>query len=324
MIIVGDIIDEVKKVIGTCEDSVAFSVLNEAIELLANTGHWDPLVGRMDICTQGYEITLPDDIEVPLAINVGGHPAEYSNRWFEYHLNGPGTQCCGTPCVFTWMDQGDFPTFRDIHEASRLIAIGDVAEEAGANLRVYGYDECNKWIMEADCNGVLVDGFTVPILSFPTPAAQRVKRIVRVSKPVTRGFVKLSALEGRGVLLGYYRPGETNPSFRRIRVSGAGCERLSGSSCGCTTTWVRMEFRRKVFKVETLSDAIPLHSPTAIKMMVMAIEKYQKNLMEEYDVYFDRASAAIQREQKTRSGPNQIRIQFSPGVFDSQSFENLV
>lgn len=324
MIIVGDILDEVKEVIGTCEDSVAYAALNEAIELLANTGHWSPLVGFMDICTDGCEITLPDDVEAPLAINVGGHPSEYSNKWFEYHLNGPGSTCCSSPCGFGWVDKGTFPTFRDPHRASRLVAYPDVAEAAGANLRVYGYDECGKWIMETDCSGALVDGFTVPMLGFGVPSGQKIKRITRVSKPVTNGFVKLAALDGHGVLLGYYRPGETNPSFRRITVSGAGCHNLGSCGSGCTTTWVRMSFRRKVFKVENATDSIPLHSSTAIKMMVMAVTKYKKNLMEEYDAYFTRGQQALQREEKTQNGPNQIRIQFQPYVFDMANDRNMV
>lgn len=322
MIIVEDIIEQIRDVIGTCSDSVAYGILNEAIELLANTGHWSPLVGFMDICTQGCEITLPDDVEAPLAINVGGHPREYNNKWFEFHLNGPGSECCPSSCSFGWVDKGDFPTFRDPDEASRLVAYPDTTEAAGTNLRVYGYDECGKWIMETDCSGALVDGFTVPVLAFGVPSAQKIKRITRVSKPITNGFVKLVAVEGNGVLLGYYRPGETNPAFRRIKVSGAGCGPLC--STGCTTTWVRMSFRRKVFKVENGSDSIPLHSVTALKMAVMAVQKYKKDLWEEYDQYFERAKACLQREEKTQNGPNQIKIQFQPMVFDMANDRNMV
>lgn len=322
MIIAGDIIEQIRDVIGTCSDEVAYGILNEAVELLANTGHWSPLVGFMDICTQGCEITLPDDIEAPLAINVGGHPTEYANKWFEFHLNGPGSQCCNRPCSYSWVDKGDFPTFRDPHRACSLVAYPDTPEAADANFRVYGYDECGKWIMEQDCSGTLVDGFTVPILPFGVPTTQKVQRITRVSKPVTNGFVKLVGVLGNGVLLGYYRPGETNPQFRRIKVSGAGCQSLQ--SCACTTTWVRMSFRRKVFKIENKTDAIPLHSVTALKMAVMAVEKYKKNILEEYESYFKAASDCLQREEKTQAGPNQIRVQFQPLVFDMANDRNMV
>lgn len=322
MIIVSDILEQVRDVIGTCSDEVAFGILNEAVELMANTGHWSPLVGFMDICTQGPEITLRDDIECPLAINVGGHPSEYSNKWFEFHLNGPGSSCFGQACTFGWIDKGEFPTFRDPHRTCSLVAYPDAVEADGANLRVYGYDECGKWIMEADCSGALVDGFTVPILQFGVPSKQKIKTITRVSKPVTNGFVKLVAVDGNGVMLGYYRPGETNPSYRRIKVSGAGCNTLQ--NCVCTTTWVRMSFRRKYFKVENGTDAIPLHSVTAIKMAVMAVQKYKANLIDEYDSYFLRATQCLQREEKTQAGPNQIRIQFQPFVFDMARDRNMV
>lgn len=71
-----------------------------------------------------------------------------------------------------------------------------------------------------------------------------------------------------------------------------------------------MRARRKTFKVSQLSDAIPLHSVTALKMMAQAIKKYEADLLGEYANYFEAAKKALEREQKSRSGPNQIKIQF--------------
>lgn len=315
MLIVGDIFNEIQRVLGTCDEAETYAKINEAIEELANLGNWDPMVMYMDICTCDCEITLPDDVEVPLAINICGHPADFKNKWFEFHLNGPGTECCSCSCNFSWMDKGDFPTFRDPHSPSQIAAYPEGEEAMGANVRVYGFDETDKWIMTPDCNGVLKDGFDVPILfgigaGMTTP--QKVKRITRVSKPVTNSFIKLVALDPGsstgGTLLGLFRPYITEPSFRRIMVSGAGSGNLH--TFAHTKTWVRMRVRRKVFTVSTLQDPIPLHSVTALKMMAQAIKKYEADLLAEYAGYFSAAKAALEREQKSRSGPNQIKIQF--------------
>lgn len=329
MLIVSDIFDQIKKVIGTCTDAQVYSRINESIEELANLGNWDPMVMFMDICTQGCEITLPDDVEVPLAINVGGSPANFRNKWFEFHLNGPGSECCAGTCTYSWMDKGSFPTFRDPIQPSQIAAYPELDEGSGKSIRVYGYDQNDKWIMEADEFGVLQDGFLVPVLfgiGSGIPSSQKVKRITRVSKPVTNGFVRLVAIDpgecSGETLLGLFRPNFTEPSFRRIKISGGGVQIITSSTCSCTT-WVRMRVRRKVFKVSQPSDMIPLHSVTALKMMAKAIVKYEDDLLDEYVKYFNAARECLQREQKSISGPNQIKIQFQHS-FAGKPFENMV
>lgn len=314
MLTVQEVYPEIQRVLGNCDDVEFYSKTNEAIEELANIANWDPMVVYLDICTNACEITLPDDIEVPLAVNVGGSPMDFRNKWFEFHLNGPGTECCASGCSFAWTDKGNFPTFRDPIHASQVAAYPEDQEDVGANVRVYGYDDCNKWIMTADCNGVLQDGFDVPVLSGfgkGMTTDQKVKRITRVSKTVTSSFIKLVALDpgshSGGTLLGLFRPNMTEPSFRRIIVNGAG---TGGLNSGCCTSWVRMRARRKTFKVSQMSDMIPLHSVTALKMMAQAIKKYEADLLGEYANYFEAAKKALEREQKSRSGPNQIKIQF--------------
>lgn len=316
MIIVKDIWEEIQRVLGTCSEEETYAKINESIEELSNLGNWDPMVINLDICTQGCEITLPDDVEVPLAINVGGHPSDFRNKWFEFHLNGPGSECCPSACSFAWNDKGEFPTFRDPVKPSKIAAYPEGPEDPTANVRVYGYDDCGKWIMSADCNGVLQDGFDVAVIygfGSGMPTSQKVKRITRVSKSVTNSFVKLVALDpgnsSGGTLLGIFRPNMTEPSFRRITVSGNGTDRFGSDSCSCMT-WVRMKARRKTFKVDKFSDAIPLHSVTALKQMAMAIKKYEADLLTEYAGYMSAAKASLEREQKSRSGPNQIKIQF--------------
>lgn len=333
MILVGDILPAIKRVLGNCSDDVAFERMNEAVDLLKNTGLWDPLVGIMDICTQRLDITLPDDVEVPLAINVGGTPTNFQNKWFEFHLNGPGSECCGGGCTFAWQDKGSFPTFRDFRNFIQIQASSSYAEASDAVLRVFGYDSEQHWIMTPDSTGTLVDGFDVPINGML--ASPLLSRITRVMKPVTRGFVSLNAYEtanpactctcpvtAGAILIGYYRPSDTEPSFRRITLSGDSCSRLQ--ECCWTNSWVRMRFRRKVFIINSPEDLIPLNSSTAVKMAVMAVRKYEMDLPEEYDKYFGLAVQALQRDQKSRSGPNQIKIQMQRGAFMSHLGENMI
>lgn len=314
MIIVRDIYNDIQSVLGTCDEAITYNKINEAMEELANLGNWDPMVMFMDICTNCCEITLPDDVEVPLAINIGGHPSDFRNKWFEFHLNGPGSEDCGCSCAFAWNDKGTFPVFRDPAQPSTVAAYATGAEEAGANVRIYGFDHCDKWIMTPDCNNIMRDGFDAPIffgIGAGMTTGIKVKRITRVSKPVTNNYVNLVAIDPGNhhghTLLGVIRPNITEPAYRRITISG--------SACPPCYNWVRMRYRRKAFKVSEMSDAIPLHSVTALKMMCMALRKYENDLLEEYAKYFSAAREALQREQKSRSGPNQIKIQFQNGAY---------
>lgn len=332
VLIVSDVITQAKKVLGTCSDEQMYAYLNEAVKLLANLGNWDPLIGSMDICTQGCEITLPDDVEVPLAVNIGGSPADYRNKWFEFHLNGPGSECCPQVCSWSWTDKGTFPTFRDPLTASYIAAYPD-GPETVTTLRVYGFDQNNVWIMTENSMGVLEDGFDVPIiygLGSGTPSAVKVKRITRIQKPVTNNFLRVVALDdgssSGGTLLGYFKPSDTEPEFRRITVSGAGCNFITqccSTSGGATRTWVRMKFRKKVTLLSSPEDVIFLKSITAIKMALMAIKKYEADLIDQYATYKGYAKQALNEEQKATSGPNRMRIQFDAGVYGFRAGDQM-
>lgn len=330
MILVSDIWKELQRVLATCDESEVYSRLNEAVQILKNTGLWNPLIGRMDICTSGCEITLPDDVESPLAINLSGQPADFRNRWFEFHLNGPGSEgCCGT-LSYSWTDRGEFPTFRDPIKPSFLVAYPEADEGPNFSIRVYGYDQNNKWVMTPNpVTGTLEDGCDVPVvwgIGMGTLSTVAFKRITRVSKPVSVNFIRLVALDPGsstgGTLIGYYKPSEREPQYRRIKVSGIGCERLC--SCSCTQSWVRMQFRRKVFVINSQMDLIPLNSSTAIKMACMAIRKYESDLLEEYAKYMNAAEDALRLEQRANNGPNQIKIQMQRLGYAAKPGDNMI
>ncbi len=331
MLYVRDIWLPVQSVLGTCVESEIYAKLNEAVELLRTAGRWDPNEGTMDVCTQETELTLPMDVEMPLAINLGGTPADFRNKWFEFNQSGPGSEQCGGSLTFNWSDKGFFPTFRTPLYASTVAAVADSVTDVAAQIRIYGYDQNDKWIMTADSTGTLVDGFLLTCNGVPSTIV--VSRFVRVSKPLTHNFIRMTAYnshEPTGVLLGYYLPGELEPQYRRIRLSGAGCSRLcntgnSASSSTCSTsTWVRMRFRKKAGIINSQDDQIFLNSVTALKLACMAIKQYEANLLKEYADYMALAVDALQKTQKAISGPNQMKIQFQGMGYASNIGANMI
>src|SRR5438128_2452721 len=102
---VRDLLDDAKDILGTCDQATVFARLTDAIEVLANKGQWDPLLAYLSTnVTDNVLVTLPEQVEVPLRINIDGHPAFARDRLFEFTLNGPGS---GPLVSWTWADFGD-------------------------------------------------------------------------------------------------------------------------------------------------------------------------------------------------------------------------
>ena len=294
MFTVADIASDAKRILANCDDATLFNRLNYVVELLANESDWDPLVGVVDICTNPGEtcVTLPREVETLLAVNIGGRPAQARNRFFSFHLNGPGDDCRES-CSYTWDDKGDVPLFYDPPSPVQFIAFLENPNDTNAELWVYGYDEQNRWIRTEVC-GEMVDGCPVPAIygyAVPNPDQQVFSRIIRVRKSVTQGYIRLTSFDigvNTGVLLGDYAPDETEPSYRRIKLS---------RNCG----WVRVIFRRRVFKLKTMDDLIPLHSPFALLMALKATQKMEDDQIDEGEKYLARAIDFITKEQLSRN-----------------------
>jgi len=207
-------------------------------------------------------------------------------------LNGPGDDC-NERCDYSWDDKGDYPTIQDPVQPVQLIAFLENAGDTNIQLWVYGYDDQNRWI-RTEIDGVMHDGFPVPTVygyAVPDSNQQLVSRIVRVRKEHSKGYVRLTSFDigaTTGILIGDYAPDETEPSYRRIYLS---------RNCG----WVRIIYRRRVFKVSSMTDLIPLHSPFSILMALKAIVKMEDDQLDEGEKYLQRAIEFMTKEQLSRN-----------------------
>jgi hypothetical protein len=128
------------------------------------SGHWTHSTAEVDICT-GWDrctVTLPRGIEVPLAVNTDGSPLYFRNRLFQYHVNKGGVY---SAVPWAWDDRGFTATMMDIIQPSQLVAIAEVSNDAGKQLRVLGTNQWNATLRSQTPNGEGVDGLYVPIYS---------------------------------------------------------------------------------------------------------------------------------------------------------------
>jgi hypothetical protein len=313
MIVVSEIWPEVKKIMGSARDDVSYLRLTHAVELLANKGDWDPMIGFVDICTEGGTIvTLPREVETILGLNLGKTPALGRDRLYTFHLNGPGDDC---PLEDnSWQDLGDAPTYRELACPAKLVAMPTLEVDDGAELWVYGFDINYQVVRTEISPGVFVDGYQVPVIfDHPVPASDApvFRRITRVRKALTKGSIRLSSIDnstGTGTLIGIFEHDETEPIYRRIKLSRE-------------TDWVRICYRRRTYKISSQESMIPLHNAQAIIMMLRAL-KY-------YDDPPDFATATsceatalrwLEEEQYTRTPPVTHPIQVTgPTIADEAS-----
>ena len=266
MLIVSEVWEEAKEIFGHCDEPKLYRWISDAIELLANKGDIDMLVGYLDICTTGQCITLPREVETVLAVNIGGRPSLGHDELFSFHLNGPGD--FRTSCDFDWFNTGSFPTYRDLPCPARLITFLDSQEDEGKRLRVFGFDDQNRPLRTLE-GGVWTDGLLVPTIfgyALPSSDDPKVARITDIVKDPTAANMRLSSFDGSsatGTLLGIYEPEEVHPRYRRIRISRC-------------SDWVRICYRKRTVAVKTQTDRILLHSRPALILAMHALQKYRE------------------------------------------------
>ncbi len=261
--VVSAIIDEAKDVLGKCSLDYCFKRITDAVRLANNQGKFDISLAQMDICVCDGCVTLPYDVATVLAVNNGGFPTLLRDQWFQFHANGTGTTCY-IPWNYT-DEAGPVVTFKDPSAPVKLVAEVENALDSNKELRVFGWDENGKRIYTEGANGILEDGFLVPTVygfAVPNPSAPDIARIDRIQKALTNGFVRLIAVDSATLathtLVGYYQPWETDPRYRRVRVSNR--------------TWIRIKYRRKDLEVRSSSDWINIENREALLMLLKAVK----------------------------------------------------
>lgn len=235
-------------------------------------------VGNINLCVCDSCVTLPADVQTILEVNQGRLPMIIRSEWFEFSMNGTGTQDC-VPCGFVTV-AGSFSTIKDVVGPNKIIAEIESAADNQKEVRVFGWDENGKRIYTLGPDGVLQDGFLVPTVygyAPPNPDAPFISRIDRVRKEKTNGFVRLIGINStddtKRTLLGHYLPWEEEPKYQRIKVA---CK-----------TFLRIKYKRKDLAVRGIGDWINLENEEALMYFLKAV-KYGEQ--DDYDKS-DRAAA---------------------------------
>lgn len=311
----GEIIEASKSrdVLGISDRAAIIDYVQRCIELATWKANWDPYMGTMDVCSDGKGVvTLPAEVGTILACNVGGFPAQFRNSWFQYHINGPGTErgpgmgvpygTVGADSGYVWDDRGKSAVFQDLNGWSYLAAFVENPEDGMGNLAL----QVTGDTIDANYNEKTLT-VEVPLLNgyaATDSAATQFKSITRVSKPVTKGYIKLIAFPGQqqaqGRTVGYYAPGETLPQYRRIRVNAA-CK------------WVRIKYRRSEIRLQDDTDLVPFPSKQAMIFLLKSIRLFETNNLDIAQAYENKAVQLLLERTLIEDGPANFKLQVEPG-----------
>lgn len=301
-------------ILGISERSKIVDYIRRALDLAVYKGNLDPTLGKLDVCSDDCGVvTLPSFVGTVLQVNLGGHPTIFRSYWYEFHVNGFGSRC-GPKCGYTSDDMMWSPVIQDLKEWSVLAALCEDTIDGNGSLKLVVEGE----IMDA--NGNPKEALTIPasgpssagveitllngIASTDSSAPTHFRKITRVTKPVTRGYVKLIAFPMRQMALsvnvGYYAPNETNPRYRRIKV-GARCK------------WVRIIYRRTELPLVNDWDVLPIASYQAMLDLIKSIRLSDSNNPDAAEVYMNRAVRLMNEIQSVEAGSTYAPMQVEPG-----------
>ncbi len=325
IVLLGDIIEDTRSAsfLGISDRDVILGYIERALDLGIYEANYNPSIGTLDMNSDecGW-VTLPYFVGTCLAVNVGGQPSLFRNAWFEYSQNGPGSVPNGGNSWSstgwlgsgvsgqggnwngqTWDDREWSPTFQDLRGWSTLAAIAEKPAD-GAGDKVL--------IVEGETQDALGNPqfktVEIPLLTntATTDANSTLwRRITRVIKPVTAGYVKLLGVQpiqgSMASVLGYYAPHETTPRYRRIRVSRSCC-------------WVRVRYRIASVKLLNDYDVLPVSSRQAMLELIKSLRLSDTNNLEAALAYEAHAKKLMADIQTIEEGPGAFQLQVSPDL----------
>lgn len=348
LVSLGEVIRESKSssVLGLDDSTPAgrakiISYIKRALDLGSFETNYDPWIGRLDTQSDCCgNVTLPYFVDTVLATNVAGVPSGFRDKWFEFHMNGPGSLnwnnvpwagsqagygwgpgggaygVGGSLAATMWTDGMVSPVIEDLTQPCALACVCEnrVDGDAGLQLSVQAVTTSPQGYQEA---ALTTDGPNAPgtALFVPLrwdargvatsdPAATLVTSITQVIKPETVGYVRLYGIApqqgARLTLLGVYGPKETKPQYKRIRVTTG-------------RAWVRIMYRIKTPDLLYDYDIVPIESLEAMLSLIKAVRFREANDYDKGQAALGVAVDILNKIQGIKDGPATVNLQFDPG-----------
>jgi len=163
---VHEIIDDAIEILGRCDRTKALQAIHEAVKALTDEGDWHSNIGIVDIRSlkDKVTVTLPREVETPLAVAIAGQPAFMRDEFYRFHFNGEGLFDENHIVPWAWDDQGSVACPQDIIVPGTLVACSKSAQDVGKTFRVLGKDSLGQELRFQREDGSWIDGFDLSIV----------------------------------------------------------------------------------------------------------------------------------------------------------------
>jgi hypothetical protein len=305
--------------------------INEAIMRLLPKLPAEGTMGRMRFYVNNGTITMPREVNRLISVCVDDIPVNIFSRWYEFLNYGPGGMDANQSSSNDFIDLGDgFCTHSDVHTPRQLLVVAG-EEEQDASIRIMGFDENGE---EVRTDGVPGESVLIK-KNMPHYTVNKFSAITSVRKPTTKGYVYLSAYAPDPLErfdLATYHPDETNPCYRRYRITAICQCKQALTNCalcsfkdtcraytncaltGDTTTppytataLVKLRYLPLVYD----TDPLLIQNLPAIKMMLQAIRRLDSGEFPVGKAFETSATAALLEQNEDNEPENsQINIAF--------------
>lgn len=297
--------------------------LNKAQERLINSGKWKGMIKEVAITAPTNFITLPPRFISALTMKyLSGDLSTYSSlrhQWYRY-LSGGSYIYDST----SWLAQGygafnddlgdGFCTFADSPYDSYYLKF--TRSNPGDNnlaILVKGYDTDGNQIFTDD-GGSSFEGLIVTLSAATIQTSQVfTSQIIFLRKQISQGYIALDAVDvatGGTTRIGYYMPGETQPSYHRY---------LTGDVSDTYDT-VAAICKLRYLPCLTDADEVIPSNLGALESMLIALKHKKEGDQANYQQYFADAIMLLNDETREARGGSRLSINIDPSAFQ---FGNL-
>lgn len=262
-------------------------------------------------------IALPHELDRLMQVTVDDVPLTIVSPWYEFVQYGPGVeddydargnlQRCWIDVV---KDRGEMPTVKPIPDAVNvptgpwvLRVYATVAETAGAVLNIQGLD--TDGLIIRTLATTWYNGLNVAIdIGVPyTETTQEFSKITGIVKPVTNGYVRLTAWNGTDeVELSNFAFNETAPSYRHYYIP----KMHNRGYSGVRERVLLARCRRRFVPVAADNDLLIISNINALKCMIVAQWKRDAGDWTAYQIQKQTAVDILKKEAMGYMGKSRI------------------
>lgn len=305
-------------VIQNCSSSTEFAnKLNSVTRMLMKRGNWWETEVMVRLCVTGCNIVWPRYVGTVTGLRFCCYgQMEVKNNWYAIMGSAGGSDAAGYG-AYSNLGYGGWiaPTAYDLQTSPVHTQItGNTGkylrytcvknQDIGKTIRIYGTQFGGQSLQELDANGNWVNGIT---LTLDSPFAQSsilVTRIDAVTREQTQGMTYLYQYDPvalNQLQLAVYEPNETNPQYRKTRVSNMN-QIQSGEGSNNEKIWtcdamVKLQY----FPVINDRDFLFISDWDALAYGVQALNFDNQNDTQNSEVFFAKAIRELNMESRDKN-----------------------